>query len=343
MKNNERNPVTVPAASATRPRGTDGSGRERAKHFFKRHRRLIAVSVGLAAVAGFIVFVVPQIKGLSGTLHRLQNADPQWIALGITLEVLSLGGYVALFRAVFSCHGVRIGWRESAQITLAGTVASKLLATAGAGGVALTVWALRGSGLRPREITRRMITFELLLYFVFAAAMLIAGAGLRIGVFPGGAPWTLTVIPAVIAGGAIAVMLALLALPDGRRIAARARSARLGKRPLGRRLLSFLAAGPRALRDSVGIAARLVRDRNLGLLGAIGYWAFDIGTLWASLHAFGQPPPLATVVMAYFVGQIANLIPLPGGVGGVEGGTIGALIAFGAGEASPCSGCSRTA
>ena len=33
--------------------------------------------------------------------------------------------------------------------------------------------------------------------------------------------------------------------------------------------------------------------------------------------------------MAYFIGQLANVIPLPGGVGGVEGGTIGALIAFG--------------
>ena len=34
--------------------------------------------------------------------------------------------------------------------------------------------------------------------------------------------------------------------------------------------------------------------------------------------------------MAYFVGMLGNLLPLPGGLGGVEGGMIGALVAFGA-------------
>ena len=33
--------------------------------------------------------------------------------------------------------------------------------------------------------------------------------------------------------------------------------------------------------------------------------------------------------MAYFVGTLGNLLPLPGGLGGVEGGMIGALVAFG--------------
>ena len=34
-------------------------------------------------------------------------------------------------------------------------------------------------------------------------------------------------------------------------------------------------------------------------------------------------------IVAYFVGALANELPLPGGLGGVEGGTIGALLAFG--------------
>jgi uncharacterized protein (TIRG00374 family) len=33
--------------------------------------------------------------------------------------------------------------------------------------------------------------------------------------------------------------------------------------------------------------------------------------------------------MAYFVGTLGNLLPLPGGLGGVEGGMIGAFAAFG--------------
>ena len=46
-------------------------------------------------------------------------------------------------------------------------------------------------------------------------------------------------------------------------------------------------------------------------------------------HAFGTPPPLSVIWMCYFVGTLANLLPLPGGLGGVEGGMIGAFAAFG--------------
>jgi Lysylphosphatidylglycerol synthase TM region len=33
--------------------------------------------------------------------------------------------------------------------------------------------------------------------------------------------------------------------------------------------------------------------------------------------------------MGYYVGTLANTLPLPGGIGGVEGGMIGAFVAFG--------------
>jgi uncharacterized membrane protein YbhN (UPF0104 family) len=135
------------------------------------------------------------------------------------------------------------------------------------------------------------------------------------------------VVPAAFAAGAIALTLCLRALPAGVEHEVAARS---GSSTRTRRLLGWLARAPRTLRESTRIAADLFRSREPGTLGAVAYWGFDVATLWAALHAFGAPPPFATVVMAYFVGQLANAIPLPGGVGGVEGGTIGALLAFGA-------------
>ncbi|MHB8533488.1 MAG: flippase-like domain-containing protein, partial [Solirubrobacteraceae bacterium] len=51
--------------------------------------------------------------------------------------------------------------------------------------------------------------------------------------------------------------------------------------------------------------------------------------LWAMFHAFGQPPSFTVIWMAYFVGTLGNLLPLPGGLGGVEGAMIGAFAAFG--------------
>jgi len=72
-----------------------------------------------------------------------------------------------------------------------------------------------------------------------------------------------------------------------------------------------------------------VRAGDAGLAGAIMWWAFDIAVLWACFEAFGAAPAIAVVVVAYFVGTLANTLPLPGGIGGVEGGMVGALVAFG--------------
>lgn len=294
-----------------------------------RNRRAIAIGVGLVIVVGFLYFVLPQISGLSGTLKRLRNAEVSWIVLGVVLEAVSLAGYALLFRTVFTCGGVRIDWRESAEITLAGTVASKVLATAGAGGVALTVWALRAAGLSARVIARRMVAFELLLYAVFAGTMLICGLGLRYGPLSGDAPWTLTVIPAMVAAGAIALALSLRALPPQTERRLQDRAASHGG--WGWRLLAKVAVAPYTMREGTSVVLELLGERRLGVVGAVAYWGFDLGTLIAALHAFGSPPPAGTIVMAYFVGQLANVLPIPGGVGGVEGGTIGALLAFGTG------------
>ena len=103
--------------------------------------------------------------------------------------------------------------------------------------------------------------------------------------------------------------------------------ARRSRRARG--LLARLATVPRTLHEGITTALEIVRHPRPGLLGALVYWAFDIGELWAAFRAFGASPAVAVVVMAYFLGQLANAIPLPGGIGGVEGGMIGAFIAFG--------------
>jgi uncharacterized protein (TIRG00374 family) len=61
----------------------------------------------------------------------------------------------------------------------------------------------------------------------------------------------------------------------------------------------------------------------------VAYWGFDIAVLGLSFKAFNQDMPGAVLVMGYFLGTLGSLLPLPGGVGGVEGGMIGAFAAFG--------------
>jgi uncharacterized protein (TIRG00374 family) len=86
---------------------------------------------------------------------------------------------------------------------------------------------------------------------------------------------------------------------------------------------------PALAASGVRTAIDLVRSRDPALLGALAWWGFDICVLWASFHAFGSAPPFTVIWMAYFVGMLGNLLPLPGGLGGVEGGMIGAFAAFG--------------
>ena len=279
----------------------------------------------LSAVA-FFYFVLPKLSGLGATAHRIERGDTWWIAIGVVLELFSFAGYVVLFRAVFVRGVGLIGWRESYQITMAGLAATRLFATAGAGGVALTAWALRRSGMEARLVACRMVAFMVLLYVVYAGVLLIDGVGLGTGLFPGGGSFAITIIPAIVAALLFAVAGAMALLPgDIER--------RLGRWAAGSgRVAHWLATGatvPALAASGIRTAIDLVRSRNPGVLGAPAWWGFDICVLWACFHAFGNPPPFTVILMCYFVGMLGNLLPLPGGLGGVEGGMIGAFAAFG--------------
>jgi uncharacterized protein (TIRG00374 family) len=61
----------------------------------------------------------------------------------------------------------------------------------------------------------------------------------------------------------------------------------------------------------------------------VAYWGFDIAVLGVCFRAFGADVPVAVVILGYFLGTLGSLLPLPAGIGGVEGGMIGAFAAFG--------------
>jgi uncharacterized protein (TIRG00374 family) len=288
--------------------------------------QLLVSAVFVVSVAAFLYFVLPKILGLQETWSRIQRGDLWWLGLGAALELASFASYVALFRGVFVRGASRIGWRESYEITMASLAATRLLAAAGAGGIALTAWALRRSGLGPRMVASRMIAFLTLLYGVYMATFVIDGLALYFGVFPGPAPFAITVVPAIFGAIVIAVFLLVALLPgDLERLVTRWTSGV----HWGGRAARWLAALPATAATGVRAAIDLVRSRDPLLLGAVGWWAFDIAVLWACFHAFGSAPPQAVIVMAYFVGMLGNTLPLPGGIGGVDGGMIGAFTAFG--------------
>ncbi len=290
-----------------------------------RRSAITLVLFVLSAVA-FFYFVLPKLSGLGATAHRIERGDTWWIAIGVFLELLSFAGYVVLFRSVFVRGPSLIGWRESYQVTMAGLAATRLFAAAGAGGVALTAWALRRSGMEARLVACRMVAFMVLLYVIYAGSLLLDGVGLGTGLFPGGGSFAITIVPAIVAAILFGVAGAMALLPgDIER--------RLERWAAGSgRLAHWVARAvtvPALAASGIRTAIDLIRSRDPGVLGAPAWWGFDVCVLWACFHAFGSPPPFTVILMSYFVGMLGNLLPLPGGLGGVEGGMIGAFAAFG--------------
>lgn len=289
-------------------------------------RRLIISAVVILVGIGAIYFLLPQLAGLEETWGQLAHGDALWLAAGGGLEIASLLCYAALFQAVFGRGVPRIDWRASVDIPLAGIAAIRLVAAAGAGAVAVTVWALRRAGMSARLIGSRMVANIVVQYSVYIIALVVTGLGLWSGAFPGGGSFALTIVPAIFSAALGLLVLSMGLIPED----FERRLARLAQRP-GRvgKLAARLASVPATMSSGVRGAIGFCREQPLGLLAAIGYWGFDVAVLYVSLKAFGATTTVAVVVMGYFLGTLGSLLPLPGGIGGVEGGMIGAFAAFG--------------
>jgi uncharacterized membrane protein YbhN (UPF0104 family) len=126
---------------------------------------------------------------------------------------------------------------------------------------------------------------------------------------------------------ALGLLVALIPPDLGRRLAPFARGER--SRAIVANVAKVPATMAEGFRFAIGLFAHPSRG-GLAVVGAAGFWAANIGILWASFHAFGVHVPLAVVVQGFFLGMVANLIPFaPAGVGAVDAGMIGAFVLFG--------------
>lgn len=275
----------------------------------------------LTGVVLVVVAVVTLLPGLEGLRARLSHADPVWLVLGAGLKVLSGLGYVAIFRMVF-CR--RMSWRVSYQIGMSELGANALLPTGGAGGLALGAWALKRGGMPTAEIARRTAAFFMLTSVANVAGVVLIGVGLAVRVLPGETNLALTLLPAAIAAAAIVgSLLAGRSSPGLHR-----RLDRIEANESSRRSTLVLKTLV-AVADGVNEAVALLREGNAWLIGGIlAYLVFDVMILWATFRAFGAAPPLAILGMAYLIGELGGLIPVPGGIGGVDAGLVGTFVLY---------------
>ena len=275
-------------------------------------RRTLQI-VAVFAVVGLVLLLAP---GLGEVRDLLTKAQPQWVALAVAFEAMSCVSYVLLFRPIF-CQSMP--WRTSWEIGLAELGAGSIVPASGAGGLALGAWILSKGGMPAERIASRSVAFFLIKSSVNFIAVAVLGTVMALGLLGPDLSLWLTALPAA---GAVLVIAAVLAVP------------RLGVGPPvstdAGRTRKAMREVRKALVGGTGEAVLIVRSRNLLVIaGALGYWAFDNAVLWATFQAFDYSPPITVILMGYLIGQLGGLLPLPGGLGGIDGGLIGTLIVYG--------------
>ena len=273
-------------------------------------RRLRNGLVWTAVLAALLLGIGLAVPDLREVLDRASKANLGWLGLAVALELASCLGYVGTVRLVLSRGPARmvrrLAWAEMAF--------GAVVPVGGAGGLAVGAWAMRTWGIAWSRIANRSAVIFLLTSAVNGAVLGLAGVGLLAGVGHTRADFIYGLIPAVVAFAGFAFFLALprlLGEPEPSREQSRARAA--------------LSREASWVRDTEEVAF----TPNWRLLGTVGYLVFDIAVLWACLRALGVNAPIVAVVLGYQIGYLANLVPIPGGLGVLEGGLLGALLLYG--------------
>ncbi len=267
-------------------------------------RRLLTISLLVAALVSLLLAV----PGLRAVASEIRHVSGSWLALAAALELASCASFVVVFRHFFKSVPAQaardLAWTEMGS--------GALLPGGGVGSLAVGGWLLHLAGMPTRKIVRNSSGLFFLTSAVNVATLI--GGGLLLASGLSGSRHDLLRAGLPILAGSIAFgMVLATARPRHRRLAPFARS-------------SWVAQ----LLGGIGAAERAVRHPSWRLTGAIGYLGFDIAVLWATLSGVGYSPPVAVLILGYIIGYLANLIPVPGAVGVLEGGLAGTLVLYGA-------------
>lgn len=270
-------------------------------------RRLWTGIITLVVLMVIVAGVIAAAPGLEDVERRLASMAPGWIAAAIVLEWLSCVGYILCFQLVFS----RAPRRFAARVALSELAFGAVVPIGGAGGVAVGAWMLRAKGVSWSRIARRSADLFLLTSAINVVAQIPAGI---VFAFEGGVDHHLAlgVFPALLG---VVVIGALWPLPRFR--------ARLGG---GGRAKALLRGSVDAIED----AKLHILHPRWRLIGVLMYLGCDIAVLGVCLHAVGVNLDVSALVLGYLIGYLGNLLPVPGGIGVLDGGLVAALALYGA-------------
>ncbi|MGH2872113.1 MAG: lysylphosphatidylglycerol synthase transmembrane domain-containing protein [Solirubrobacteraceae bacterium] len=265
--------------------------------------------ITLAILVALIVSLLFAVPGLRGVGHDVERMRPGWVAAGIGLEILSCVGYVIAFLQVFE----RVPLRFGARVALSELAFGAAVSVGGAGSVAVGAWLLVERGGDPKRVAERSAVLFLITSAINVFTLILAGMALYLGLLPGSRDPLLSLLPAI---AGIVVLVAFLALPPF--------SDRLARHREPGRVRSLLVELSATIRMTEAILFRL----DWRIVGAIAFLWCDIAVLAACFAAAGLVPPLAVIVLAYQIGYLSNVIPIPGGLGVLDGSLVGMFVLY---------------
>ncbi len=266
-------------------------------------RRLVTMAV-LALCGVTVLLAVPTLRPV---VREIAAMNPALVAAAIGLELASCLSFVIIFRLFFGS----VPTTAARELAWSQMGSGALLPGGGVGSLAVGGWLLHLAGMPTRQIVQRSSGLFFLTSAVNVLTLAAAGLLLLLGIADGPHDALRAGLPIIAAVGVSAVVLGL---------------PRAARRIYG--------VHPHAVwLDDIGSgipAARHALARpSWRVLGALGYLLFDIAVLWTTFAAVGPLPPLAPLVLAYLAGYLANAIPIPGGIGVLDAGLIGALALYG--------------
>jgi uncharacterized membrane protein YbhN (UPF0104 family) len=236
-----------------------------------------------------------------------------WLGAVVGAQVVSLAGGAAAQRQLLLIGNARLPWRALFSRVLASTGLARIMP---AGPVTGGAWQVReyrrlgaGTTTGAWAVLAGWFTSAVVLLTLLLAGAAIASAG-RL-------PLLACAAVALAAGAA-----GLIAAPGRAHALSRSLSRRHHRRPAIARIAAA-AAGWSGQPARPGWAAAVLAATTTGL-------AADAAVLAACFGLAGLPIPWRGLLFAYAAGQLAGrLVPLPGGLGGVEGGVLAALALTG--------------
>jgi uncharacterized membrane protein YbhN (UPF0104 family) len=289
-----------------------------AARFASRRARVSAWVLAAGVATATAVRVPGAVGDIRAMLATLSGLPLSWLGVAVAAQVGSLASGTVAQRQLLSAGGARLPWRTVFGLVFASTGLARLMpagpVTGGAwqvreyrrrgAGAGLGVWAVLAGGFTSISVS---------------LALLLTGATVA---GTGGLP-LLACAAAVLATAAAGLTAA--SAP------ARALSLFLDRHHHRWRALAGLTAAVAAVsRQRTGVR------RATAVLGCTGACLLaDACLLAACFGLAGLPVPWRGLLFACAAGQLGGrLVPLPGGLGGVEGGVLGALALSGISPAS---------